>query len=471
MKQESFRIYSGTISEQGNSIIKNFSSSFFQGESTVILSNNSSELQALKKLFSSNSDSFSGRILINNKPAVPEILSKNCFIADGKTLIDSLKVYENIFILRNRRNRKLFSRFPIKSAVIESQNILKQISEKTVDVNEELGNLTPFEKMTVNLCQALTLPQPIVLIDLSDFTLDSQNTELFRTEIRALRSNNKCIILLSGHHTEFAVCADKVIILNQGIIQKTFENDEIIQSVINKCFSDMLPVPIIGSGSQDNQALCSVTDQQNDPVFSIQKGEVTGVWDPVWQFETLCTDYINKFISTNRFRIQYPDDKTISEPVRIDLRKNNIAIIPSNLEKSIFFDLPISHNILMPVYPNISLFPGRVNPETERYVLSEYLSQFGIDIHGDDTALLNYSQLQLLLLYRASFMRADFFIIESPDRMLDFNGQNSFQHFIETQKTKGNTFLLFSGNLFFLQSVSSKIIIANNHVFERTIVL
>ena len=231
MKQEPFRIYSGTINEQGNSIIKNFSSSFFQGESTVILSNNSSELQALKKLFSGYSDSFSGRIIINNKPATPETLSKYCFIADGKTLIDSLKVYENIFILRNRGKRNLFSRFPIKSAIIESQNILKQISEKTADVNEELGNLSPFEKMTVNLCQALTLPQSIVLIDLPDFTLDSQNTELFKAAIQALRSNNKCVILLSGHHTEYAVCADKVIILSQGIIQKTFENSEIEYSL------------------------------------------------------------------------------------------------------------------------------------------------------------------------------------------------------------------------------------------------
>lgn len=200
-----------------------------QGDFVILLGSNGSGKSTLLKLLHRDYQPTTGQIYFQDKnlneyttqelSRLIAVLSQNC----SASLFPSLTVYENFLVMAHQKQNAIHFK-PTKQFFIDHLSLFNPALIQ--QLNERADNLSGGEKQTLALALCLLEPPSLLLLDEHTSALDPKTADKIMqlTQTMVRKYNITCI--LTTHDLDIAMqYGDRLLILNQGHIHKTYDQN------------------------------------------------------------------------------------------------------------------------------------------------------------------------------------------------------------------------------------------------------
>lgn len=166
---------------------------------------------------------------------INEIRLKIGYSVQGTGLFPHMTVYENISLLGRITNK------PKEELSVRIDRLMK-----LVDLPLEFKSKYPYqlsggELQRVGLCRAMVLNPPLFLLDEAFAALDPATKNEIHIELLKIQQiEPRTIVMVSHDLAEAVKLADKIIVLQQGVIQQYGTKDEIANKPANEFVKDFI---------------------------------------------------------------------------------------------------------------------------------------------------------------------------------------------------------------------------------------
>lgn len=213
----------------GKKILSDVSFKIDENRITAIIGRSGSGKSTILKIINGLVKPSEGEILLFDKKinydTINELRLQIGYSVQGTGLFPHMNVYENITLLArlNKWN---------KEKIIERMNKLMSL----VSLQEEFKSKYPFElsggeQQRVGICRAMMLNPKLFLLDEAFGALDpTTKSEIHEELLKIQRTEPRTIILVTHDLHEAFKLADKIIVIEKGVIQQTGSKEEIKNS-------------------------------------------------------------------------------------------------------------------------------------------------------------------------------------------------------------------------------------------------
>ena len=215
-------------------VLKNFNLTINDGEMVAILGHNGSGKSTIAKIMMGLLEVSNGEIYINDK-----LLSQET--------IDECRNHMSI-IFQNPDNQ--FVGVTVKDDIafgLENKNLPREVMEERIHKYLKLVSMEDFidhapeelsggQKQRVAIAGALALECELMIFDESTSMLDPKGTKEVNEMIKKIKNENNKTIIVITHNLEEASYADRVIVLNSGVVvadgtpKEVFKNELVLEA-------------------------------------------------------------------------------------------------------------------------------------------------------------------------------------------------------------------------------------------------
>lgn len=172
------------------------------------------------------------------KPNKGQVLIDDINTSDKKSFLDIRKKVGIVF--QNPENQILFNNvfddiaFTMKNLKIENykekiENSLKKLNMQEF-LNSEIYNLSLGQKQRVTIASAVAQEPKYIVLDEPTTMIDPEGKEAVYSTIKELKKQNYTIIYITNFIDEILM-SDKIVVIENGQILKTFEKKDILENV------------------------------------------------------------------------------------------------------------------------------------------------------------------------------------------------------------------------------------------------
>jgi sn-glycerol 3-phosphate transport system ATP-binding protein len=306
-------------------ILNNVNVSIKKGEFMAIVGPSGCGKTTLLRLIAGLDDISSGSILINNKCVneIPAAKRDMAMVFQNYALYPHMTVFENMaYGLKMRRYNKI----EIKQRVHEVAQLLYLIPY----LERKPQALSGGQKQRVAMGRAIVRSPSVFLFDEPLSNLDAKLRAEMRHEIRRLHQQLKTTSLYVTHdQTEAMTMAERVMVLNQGVVEQIGTPQELYQSpttLFVAGFTGHYPINIVsGTYDQNSQSIQTELGVHYPIPQSVQGLADKDKLDIAIRAEhvLLCTESNPKAIAVN---IEFVDDMGADKLIRAKFIKNGQSI-------------------------------------------------------------------------------------------------------------------------------------------------
>ena len=218
----------GTANDGGEDTVSGISFTAKQGEITALVGHSGCGKSTIARLAARFWDASSGTVSIGGvdvSTVEPETLLGAFSIVFQDVVLFNDTVYNNILI-GNRNATKEQVLAAAKAAQCESF-IEKLPQGYDTEIGENGYTLSGGERQRLSIARALLKDAPIILLDEATAALDPENETLIQHAIGTLIKGKTVIVI--AHRLRTVENADKIIVLNKGIIAETGTHAELME--------------------------------------------------------------------------------------------------------------------------------------------------------------------------------------------------------------------------------------------------
>lgn len=347
-----------------------------------------------------------------------KLKKNNVVIIDKETtLIDSLSVYENLFVIRRGFSKHIIN----KKMLYEQTELLLNSFNINIEADTLVQNLAPYEKIALELIKAKIAHTKLVIVkDISSFLLNDDITPLHKL-IKELSSQGISFLYICNHHQEAFLVSDRCYLMKEGRIVKNLFSNEMSDNVIEK-FSYVFENSVSSQERKelyerpiDNNPFCEISNicykSLNNLSLSIHSGETI-----------VLLDSDNTIISSllELLKREYEPDsgKIILDNKPLVKGDRRIAFLDMNpIESSLFLSMSVMDNILFcddHKLKNI-WFDHRI----ERALAKTLEKEIGDIVYQKDLYSLDTNQLYQVFQQKIIFQKPELFVLVQPFSALD----------------------------------------------------
>ncbi|RMD84726.1 MAG: sugar ABC transporter ATP-binding protein [Lentisphaerae bacterium] len=365
-------------------------------------------------------------------------------------LIGSLKVWENIFLGRERHRGVFLDRKVMRN---EAQAILGSL-EVHVPVDAPVELLSPAQKQMVEIAKALVDSCRILIMDEPLTVLTDHEVEILFSRMRRLQAEGVTILFISHRLKEVKRICDRVMVLRDGELVKVSETAALDEKamaglMIGRQFDQVFPPRTEGEGGD---VILKVEDLAVDGLFAgvdleVRRGEIVGLAGLVGAGRTELAESLFGVRPCNRGRILLEGREVkISSPG--DALAAGIAYLSEDRQgKGLILDFTLPANISLACladYGKIFMARQRLHQRTE-----EHMKRFRIkaaSMHMPVRFLSGGNQQKVCL---AKWMETQprLLILDEPTRGIDVNAKLEIYQFIHSLVDAGIGCLVISSEL------------------------
>lgn len=463
MKKEILRLEQVTVRKDGVTLLNHCNLHLFQGEITGLVCLNTVGRESLLELIRRNLPIHYGRIyyngeLINHYQHSPLTMNKVAIIRRKCSLIESLTVADNIFVLRRG----------LKKFLIDKRTLNRQLKRFTKELNIHIdgdtlvSDLTPYEKCVVELLRAVILETKLIVIQDISNTISAAELSRFHQLMRVFCDRGLSVLYICNHHEEaFKIC-DRMCLMRDGrIIKKLdqidFHHDKIAPYYIRQ-YERLVKDKLESIHTKRMLSFINVSTQNlNDVSFDITAGECTVLWD---KHNTVLSDIWNLL----KGEIQPVSGRIVLEDVRYDttvMRKpivHGVTFIQENpIETMLFKEMTYLQNLCFLIDQKQGTF--RITKRMVRSIIREYEPLLGPDIHASHIVGLRAESLYNLVYYRIYLFNPKLVVCVQPFAGADMYLRFHIAKLIQQFKRKGIAVLILSVNIADSLVVADKMIL------------
>lgn len=195
-------------------------------------------------------------------------------------LLPHLSIAENIFL----------GRYPMKFGRVDRAEMNRRASSGLerlgleISPTRQVEGLSTANQQLIEIAKALTLNASLLILDEPTAALGGEETELLFRQIERLKSDGVGIIYISHRLEEIKVIADRIVVLRDGDMVKSFETADlpvrtIVESMVGRTLEQMfprLPEPADHVVLEVAQ-LTSAEGRFSDVSFHVKAGEILGI--------------------------------------------------------------------------------------------------------------------------------------------------------------------------------------------------
>ena len=448
--------------------LKSVSLTLSKGQVLALLGENGAGKSTLIKILGGAFKADKGKIVlqgIDAKLHSPKDAQENgiSVIYQEFNLIPDLKVYENIFLGREKKDKIFVEK---KAEIQQSLDIFKKIGVQ-IDPEARCRDLSIAEQQIVEIAKALSVDAGIIIMDEPSAVLTIQEVEQLFKIIKDLKNHGVGIIYVSHRLEEIFEIADTCVVLRDGLKVAAADvnrinKDELIESMVGRPIESEFPVHeknIRGEESIRVENLSKGTTVQNIS-FTAYKGEVLGFAGLVGAGRTAVMRMIFGADTLDSGRIFLRNQKiTIRDPK--DAIDNNICLLTEDRkDQGLVLDHSCQENFGL---PNLERFSNSifVDANKEKKEFNHYVNKLKIKLSGKDQTAGNLSggNQQKLVLAKWIARESDIIIFDEPTRGIDVGAKYEIYELIQKLTKDEKTVLLVSSELEELIQISDRILV------------
>lgn len=434
-----------TKSFDGVEVVKRISLSIEKGEIFGVLGENGAGKSTLLKMVCGIYTPTSGEMRLSGSP----LLLDSPFDAKHKgismvpqefNLVDSLKVYENVFLGNELKKAGLF--LDHKAMISRTEELLKEL-ESDVSSTDFISDLSVAQKQMVEIAKALVFEASILVMDEPSTVLTDHEVEILFGLMDRLKKRGVTILFISHKLKEIKRMCDRLLIMRDGDLVSVEKVDEIEEAdmarlMVGRELNQIFPEKSTPKQEKVLEVSNLIIPPNVDPIsFHLRKGEVMGFAGLVGAGRTEVAESIMGLRESNwKF-------KTVR-----DALAQKIAYLSEDRQgKGLTLNFGINSNIsLMSLKKYGSPFISR---KKEREAAEKYIDQFGIRAaqrHGELRYLSGGNQQKV---YLSKLMDTDpsILILDEPTRGIDINAKRDIYFFIQDLISKGLSVIVISSEL------------------------
>ena len=416
MRTEIFRALNASVATEGRPVLKGLNISLSRGETLGVFGTFDSGNTSLLDMITGKTALQSGVLYYNDTPFISGGMNQPgarvAHISKDSALVNGLKLWENILVIRKYRRKKIFLS---KNLIFKEMTKCFANFDLDFSPNQLTDTLTPVQHIIIEILKAHLLNVQIILI--SDFSLEctkKEYDELFAF-IDKLKKKDISFIVTSYRISNLKMLADRISFLTGGSIIKSVENKpnkngELVDRILTSIFPDNMepksnkPVKneVIFQAKNIDIGLAKPAS------FDLRKGEIAALVDPFKSANSILESKIRSNDKTSTFLLR-------GKPIRKFGWKENVAFIDFNTKDMIFTSLSIANNICFANYIKYS-FIGIIRHRLMKFISEEFVSWYGDDSLDDKLISGNISEKQriAILLFRLRLANPDVLFCLDP---------------------------------------------------------
>ena len=468
MKSPLLQIIKIEKSFPGVQALKNVAFTLSKGEVLALIGENGAGKSTLIKILGGAFKSDKGKILLKGIDVnlqSPKDAQDNgiSVIYQEFNLIPDLKVYENIFLGREKKGKFFVEK---KLEIQQSIDLFKKIGVQ-IDPEARCRDLSIAEQQIVEIAKALSEDARIIIMDEPTAVLTIQEVERLFQIIKDLKNHNVGIIYVSHRLEEIFEIADRFVVLRDGLkITEANTNkmnrDELIESMVGRPIESEFPIRvnnIRGKESIRVEGLCQGNTIHNI-TFSAYQGETLGFAGLVGAGRTALMRMIFGADKFDSGKIYLKNQKiNIRGPK--DAINNNICLLTEDRKgQGLVLDHTCQENFGL---PNLDQFSNSIFVDTNKEIkhFNDYKKRLRIKV-TDNTQIagnLSGGNQQKLVLAKWLARKSDIIIFDEPTRGVDVGAKYEIYELIQQLVKEEKTVLLVSSELEELIQISDRIIV------------
>jgi ribose transport system ATP-binding protein len=396
---------------------------------------------------------------------VPEAIGAGiAFVHQELNLFDNLDVAANVFI-----GREPLYGGPLK--LIDRKVLHARVQPLLDRLGVDFGPATPVSALSLaqmqllEIVKALSLDARLVIMDEPTSSLTITETERLMTIIAELKGQGVSVIFISHRLNEVEECADRVVVLRDGVTagklsREEISHDRMIRMMIGRDLKSLYIAPAVAPGANrlEIAELRTSTYPGRSVSLGVRRGEILGLAGLVGSGRT---ELARTIFGIDRplggsLRLDGADASLSSPRQAID---QGVYLIPEDRKKAgLLLDFSIAENISLPdlrSYSRSSIIltgPELLNAERQR----EKLRIRSLDVTSP-VATLSGGNQQKVVLARWLSMQPRVIIFDEPTRGIDVGAKNEIYELMRGLADSGVAILMISSDMEEVIGVSDRI--------------
>ena len=438
----------------GVTVVDQVSVEIEEGEVLGILGENGAGKSTLLKMICGIYSPKSGTILLRGEevnvhsPTVAKDLGI-CMIPQEFNLINTLNVYENVFLGRELKSGFLLQR---KVMIERTQELLKEL-HSDISPKAPVSSLSVAQKQMVEIAKALVFDAKILVMDEPSTVLTDREVETLYEIINKLRAKGVTILFISHKLKEVKQICDRLLILRDGKVVSLDQVSEIdeksmaekmVGRELNQVFPQKREAQAAIAMEVEN---LSVQGQLDGITFQLKKGEVLGLAGLMGAGRTECAEAIMGLREKTSGRIKLNGQELTINSVA-DALKNRIAYLSEDRQGTgLIMNFESRANISLSSMQLKSAF--FLEDKKEKETTEKYWREFNINASSPREELRRYSGGNQQKVYLAKCMDVDpqVLILDEPTRGIDVNAKSEIYLFIQSLIERGLSVIVISSEL------------------------
>ncbi len=446
-----------TSDENGHQL-RDFNMTVFSGEFLFLIGPYGSGKHLVSRLLTGDLLHDSGTVtVLNHSPLSDSFLRNVHYLSDTADLIDSMTIYENIFLLRKPHGKRKWL-FPKKAAVLESQRLLSEMGIMQSPY-AKVKNLSHFERLLLCLIRIFSASPQLLILSQKEFNLSGEESEKIKEILLRKKADGISCLFISNYVTPLVSIADTALIMEHGRDRRTFRHQVISPELINSYLSVPVSHNISISGhSSSDPGKIQLELRSGARTLSVwTPGKITGFIDSSPDALLCFESYLESFCRINKidFILALPENAA-------SLSLADMKFVPENIENHLLNNLGIADNMLLPRYPRLCGWSGVIPASIAEYCTKEFLSY----IHREDPLLtledLTQLERRILGIYRFCTKDVHAIFIDFPFIGMDQKGCDFMKYILTDISKKGIAIFISSKHYSVLEKYCSDILVCND---------
>jgi ribose transport system ATP-binding protein len=385
------------------------------------------------------------------------------------SLVPDLTIAENLFIPKPPSNKlKFISQKDIEE---KAQDFFNRIGVKSLRPNVTVESLSLRDKQIVEIAKALYRNPKILILDEPTSALGIKDVEWLSNIVKELRNQGISIIYISHRMGEIRGLCDRFTILRNGKNVGTYNanelsDDEVVKLMIGHSIEVIFPNKQEGKNEKKTSIeikdLYSVSGLKGVN-FRLRRGEILGmaalqgqgqhaIFECLFGMERPLKGEI--LIEGSVAHIKHPRDAYLKGLCF------NIGFVPEDRKtEGLFLEMPIRHNVTLPIIDSISKF-GFCNRNKELEMILDVFTKMNIDITKlNNTAnSLSGGNQQKIVIAKWMLAACKNMLMYDPTRGVDVGTKHEIYTIIREMANSGRAVLFYSSELTELVGLCDRVI-------------
>ncbi len=379
-------------------------------------------------------------------------LRGSCYVIPQEfSLIPTLKVYENIFLGREKTCCGILRK---KDMIRRSRELLAML-ECDTDPSALVAELGVAEKQKIEIAKAFLYEAKVLIMDEPTTVLNRTETETLFRIMKDFQSGGGAIIYVSHKLEEVRTICDRIVVLRDGVLAADKKTDEvtamdIARHMVGRSLSRIFPAKKEIPETEEEVLRCenvSSGKEVQNVSFVLRKGEILGFAGLAGAGRTELAEAVCGL--RQRTGKLYYHGKEVHWKTPHAAKADGMSYLPEDRQRTaILPDFSVIDNITVGSLEKYSRC-GIVRRSLCRQTAEKYIEKFRIKTESAETCLRNLSggNQQKAVIAKGLDSNPQIFIFDEPTRGVDVGARGEIYEFIHELAAAGISCILISSDL------------------------